>query len=367
MPNNNKKRIFTLPKLCQTLFLGMVLLLSISGLGYGQEVVNPHGKLLSGLDCSNCHRSDAWKPVKAHMDFNHANTSFKLIGKHALLSCQSCHLKLKFDEPQTTQSNCISCHVDIHQGKLGTNCMDCHNQSSFHLINGRAMHQRTGFPLTGAHAVISCESCHTTRRNGAFTALDPSCYSCHAQDFKNAKIIDHVANNFSTDCRKCHSTTGWGASTFDHAAVSGGFALLGAHKQLRCESCHTAPSFASKFPTKNDQDCYTCHTADYKRAHSGTGFPTTCTDCHNLNNWNGADFTAHDTKYFPIYSGTHKNTWTNCQTCHTNPGNYATFSCFNCHEHNKSTTDSRHSEVRGYQYISTACYSCHPTGRRGDD
>lgn len=442
MPARISLKLFSLLKCLLLLLTGAVILISLSNRGYAQEMVNPHGKLLPGLDCSACHRSDTWTPAKKHMNFNHATTSFKLIGKHALLTCQSCHIKLKFDEPKALNTDCASCHVDVHQGKLGTSCADCHNQNSFKLVNGVTIHQRTGFPLTGAHAVISCESCHKTRRNGAFTNLDPTCYSCHEQDYKNAKTVNHVANNFSTDCRSCHNTSGWGSSTFDHALVANGFALLGAHKQLRCVSCHNTPSFTPKFPAKSDQDCYTCHAADfqrahggsgfphtcsechtvnswddanfdhasvangfallgahkkltcsschdpstfkpifpatsdqdcytchkadYQRAHSGTGFSTTCTNCHNVNTWDGAEFTAHDSQFFPIYSGTHKNTWSTCQTCHTDPSNYKTFSCLNCHEHNKTTTDSHHTDVNGYQYLSTACYSCHPTGRSGD-
>ena len=488
---------------------------------FGQQVIkSPHGKLTIDIDCSACHRPNSWKPAKAKMNFDHKKmTGFALIGKHKMISCQSCHLDLRFDKPQVIPGNCGSCHVDVHQGKFGTNCISCHNQNSFHHVKGLAIHAKTGFPLTGAHQQLACQSCHQNDRNGAFTNLDTDCYSCHKKDYETAQSIDHVKQGFSTQCQQCHNTMGWGGAAFDHVTVSGGFALVGAHKQIRCESCHVVPSFANKFHTTNDQDCYSCHQSnfqeahggsnfphtclychnenswggaefdhakisngfellgshkklecsschvipsyqnkfqatndqdcyschqtDFQKAHSGSNFPTTCatchnvntwddaqfdhakvsngfqllgahktincsgchvipsykpkfdatsdqdcyschqsnyqtahgagsgisttcTDCHNVNTWGNVDFQQHDQQYFPIYSGAHKGIWESCQTCHTTKGNYASFSCLNCHAHAKTTMDQKHSEVSGYSYVSTACYSCHPNGHSGD-
>jgi hypothetical protein len=412
---------------------------------FGQQVIkSPHGKLTIDIDCSACHRPNSWKPAKAKMNFNHKKmTGFALIGKHKMISCQSCHLDLRFDKPQVMAGNCGSCHVDVHQGKFGTNCISCHNQTSFHSVKGLAIHAKTGFPLTGAHQQLACQSCHQNDRNGAFTNLDTDCYSCHKKDYETAQSIDHVKQGFSTQCQQCHNTMGWGGAAFDHVTVSGGFALVGAHKQIRCESCHLVPSFANKFHTTSDKDCYSCHQSNFQDAHGGSNFPHTCLNCHNENSWGGAEFdhakisngfellgshkklecsschiipsyqnkfqatsdqdcyschqtdfqkahgsgsgistnckdchnentwsdaefTAHDQQYFPIYSGAHKGTWENCQTCHTTNGNYASFSCLNCHAHAKTTMDQKHSEVSGYSYVSTACYSCHPNGHAGD-
>ena len=37
------------------------------------------------------------------------------------------------------------------------------------------------------------------------------------------------------------------------------------------------------FNPTSDQDCAECHQADYDDEHAGTGFPTTCLECHNTN------------------------------------------------------------------------------------
>jgi hypothetical protein len=93
-------------------------------------------------------------------------------------------------------------------------------------------------------------------------------------------------------------------------------------------------------------------------------FPTTCTDCHSQNAWTPSTFN-HDAMYFPIYSGKHEGEWTTCSECHTNSNNYSVFSCLGCHPHsNQSQTNADHNGVSGYQYLSSACYACHPDGEK---
>ena len=153
----------------------------------------------------------------------------------------------------------------------------------------------------------------------------------------------------------------WQGATFDHAAMASGYALLGAHEVLACESCHTTPSLEPLFQPTNNQDCATCHTADYETAHAGSGFPTTCATCHSDVSWD-ADMQDHDQLYFPIYSGDHRGEWSSCQTCHTAPENFQIFTCLTCHEHNQTKMDDVHRERQNYVYDSPACYSCHPDG-----
>ncbi|HOY04923.1 MAG TPA: hypothetical protein PLO67_05950, partial [Saprospiraceae bacterium] len=84
--------------------------------------------------------------------------------------------------------------------------------------------------------------------------------------------------------------------------------------------------------------------------------------CHTTSAWTPSNWN-HDQQYFPIYSGNHDGEWDDCIECHTTPNNYALFSCITCHEHsNQSQVNNDHDEVSGYQYTSTACYSCHPNG-----
>ncbi len=108
-----------------------------------------------------------------------------------------------------------------------------------------------------------------------------------------------------------------------------------------------------------------CHLDDYNNTddpdHQAAGFPTTCEDCHNTNDWEDAEF-DHDSMYFPIYSGRHEGEWDECADCHVVPADYGVFECIFCHEHNQPDTDEEHEDVGGYVYESQACYNCHPNG-----
>lgn len=343
--------------------LGLVASLAASsvlwpGLSTGQPK-NPHGDFKE--ECGLCHSSDGWTPAKISPAFDHAKFGFSLEGSHAAASCRSCHASLEFSQEKT---QCVSCHQDVHRGELGTECAHCHTARSF--LERTTMvraHQLTRFPLTGYHATLDCESCHPLAASGhlRFVGTEADCYACHLDDYQSAKVPDHVAGDFSKDCQLCHGPTSWSPARFDHDKTA--FSLTGAHRRIPCESCHGDGVYAGKSTA-----CASCHQADYEATtnppHAGTGFSTDCQSCHGTERWEGAQF-DHDGPYFPIYSGPHAGRWADCTTCHTNPANYAQFTCLSCHPHSDQVaTDGHHQEISGYRYDSQACYSCHPQGRR---
>ena len=124
--------------------------------------------------------------------------------------------------------------------------------------------------------------------------------------------------------------------------------------------CHVGGRFAG-----TPADCYSCHTTVYRTVtnpnHVGAGFPTSCQTCHTTTAWTGATFNHQ----FPIYAGKHrKGVWNTCNDCHVNQSNYRVFECINCHEHNRTSMDDKHKNLRGYAYNSITCYSCHANGRK---
>jgi hypothetical protein len=252
------------------------------------------------------------------------------------------------DFQKTTNPNHVS-------GGFPTDCSICHSTISW--ANATFNHALSGFPLTGAHATLQCQSCHA---NGQFTNLSTACVSCHLKDFQNTNNPNHTAAGFPQQCQVCHSTTAWIPASFNHNTT--GFPLTGAHATVPCASCHINGQYAGT-PTA----CYSCHQKDYQGTtdpnHVAAAFPTTCTLCHNTTSWAGATFNH---TWFPIYSGTHAGVWSTCGTCHINASNYAAFSCINCHTHSQSNTDPHHTDVSGYVYNATSCYSCHPSGQGGN-
>jgi len=322
-----------------------------------QSTTNPN-HVASGFPqtCESCHNTAAWIPAS----FDHSKTGFPLTGAHATTPCASCHINNNYN---LTNTACSSCHLKDFQATTNpnhaaagfpTDCSICHTTTSW--AGATFDHSKTGFPLTGAHINTPCQSCHV---NNNFNLTSTLCVSCHLKDFQGTTNPNHVSAGFPQQCEVCHNTAAWIPASFDHNKTA--FPLTGAHTKVACNSCHINGQFAGT-PT----DCYSCHKPDYLGTtnpnHPAAGFPTTCALCHNTTSWAGATFNH---TWFPIYSGTHAGKWTTCGDCHTNPSNYAVFSCITCHQHDRANTDPNHTDVRNYVYSPTSCYSCHPTGQGG--
>jgi hypothetical protein len=305
------------------------------------------------LDCTQCHSTTAWSPAT----FDHNQTQFPLTGAHLTLECIACHANGYTGTP----TDCYSCHQQDFNSVTDPNhvannfnhdCTQCHTTTAW--SPATFDHNQTQFPLTGAHLTLECIACHA---NG-YTGTPTDCYSCHQQDYNSVTDPNHVTNNFNHDCTQCHTTTAWSPATFDHNQTQ--FPLTGSHAMLPCLACH-----ANGY-TGTPTDCYSCHQQEYNNTtnpnHLAAGFPTNCESCHNTIVWTQTNW-DHDTQYFPIYSGRHNNRWNVCADCHVDPTNYQVFECIFCHPHDdQQETNGHHQGVPGYQYLSTACYSCHPTG-----
>jgi hypothetical protein len=313
-----------------------------------------------GADCEGCHTIRGWDSIKRNVS-GHTNR-FPLLGAHVALECESCHTSAAVGQFRGLRTDCDSCHhndylnaesVDHVAAGFSLNCELCHGMDGW---LSRFNHGGvTGFALSGAHMLLDCRDCHT---NLVFEVTPADCYACHVEEYNNTTDPGHSAAGFSQDCSQCHTASTWVNAFFDHNGTQ--FPLTGAHVQLDCQACHSSGQYAGLA-----FDCYACHSGDYNNttdpAHIAAGFPQDCSQCHTTSGWGGAEFTHPD---FPIYTGTHSREWTACSDCHTNPGNYAVFTCVSCHS--KEETDGQHHDVTGYVYNSSSCYSCHPTGR-GED
>ena len=319
---------------------------------------NPHGSFKG--ECSLCHGERGWKPARISRKFDHAKFGFALRGAHAAAECRACHESLEFS---AAPAPCASCHEDVHRGELGPDCARCHTPRSFiDRIGMVRAHRLTRFPLQGAHASVDCEGCHRPEPSGhmRFGGIDAQCVSCHLRDYQATANPVHATAGFTLECRTCHTMMTWRPARFDHAGTR--FPLTGAHRPLPCASCHVGNVY-----TGLDPACVSCHQDDYDGttdpAHATSGFPTTCADCHGTSTWDNGRFVQHDPLYFPIYSGAHRGRWSACSTCHTVAGDFSVFTCLSCHPHDdQGRTDAAHAGESGYQYSSTACYSCHPRG-----
>jgi nitrate/TMAO reductase-like tetraheme cytochrome c subunit len=178
-------------------------------------------------------------------------------------------------------------------------------------------------------------------------------------DFNAAQNPGHIENNFSMECLDCHNNNSWEPADFDHSNTQ--FTLNGAHIGVSCAGCHFG-----NYTIQLSAACFSCHEQNFNEVmdpnHNSNNFDHNCLLCHTTNAWEPANW-DHDTQYFPIYSGEHREEWNACSDCHLSPSNYSQFECINCHEHNREEMDNKHDEEQGYEYLSIRCYECHPDGR----
>ncbi len=329
----------------------------------------------SQKECVSCHSEHngenfvltRWDPSPAK--FDHSKTGYVLEGKHAGLECAKCHTAqhISAEAKRELASKdlghtylgvsraCVTCHEDKHNGRLGPNCQQCHN---FNQWKGVKMerefdHSRTRYPLTGLHAEVTCQKCHTPGADGqpkyVGLAFD-RCSACHA---------DPHRATMAGSCDSCHRTSGWKQvatqvlnTRFDHSKTK--YPLLGKHLSVRCDACHTGADFKRPIAFAK---CTDCHKPDphggqfVKRADKGE-----CSACHNVEGFKPSLFTVkeHATSTYPLQG---KHASVKCELCHTPAGRATLYKikfakCSDCHK------DEHQRQFAGAPYFN-ACEKCH--------
>lgn len=282
----------------------------------------------NGTECGSCHSNERWTPAT----FDHlAVSNFGLVGGHNGLTCQACH---RADDHKDLQaSTCQSCHGDddVHQGRFGNSCNDCHSVNSW---SARSFDHagETGFPLPPGHGTLACAACH---KNALNDPLPRDCGTCHQDS-------DPHRGQLGTECENCHVATEWsGKLWFDHDITS--FPLIGEHANVACGDCHESAAFRDAEPL-----CTSCHLDD--DPHLG-GLGTQCENCHNPASWHAWLFDHDNDTRFPL-TGAHVSI--TCNACHLAGGDQPdgpAQQCVSCHRR-----DDRHNGRFGDQ-----CDTCHST------
>lgn len=212
-------------------------------------------------NCENCHTVEGFRPASFGLEA-HQETAFPLRGAHRAVPCLACHQTASggwaMEKPH---GSCVACHEDPHRGGMegfagDRGCVACHDASTWR--GALFDHDRTPFPLTGAHARQACAECHQPAdyRHGK-----TDCASCH-KDPHLGQFADRVlAGTDRIDCASCHVTVDWLAEKFDHETDSR-FPLRGGHAHVACDRCHrpqdpAQPGLLVFKPI--DIHCATCH------------------------------------------------------------------------------------------------------------
>ncbi len=270
-----------------------------------------HQGTLSSNNCLDCHNTEAWRPAPL---FSHETAKFKLAGAHQKVNCEKCHAKELIDNKNFQKftglkfNNCSDCHSDLHKGKFGANCIECHTHQSFAAVKNLNSfnHALTNFHLIGKHKTVTCNQCHT---KGIRTKLQhDNCFDCHSDFHKG----DFIKDERIEDCSKCHNEYGFVPSHFtieQHNTLE--FKLTGGHFAVPCNECHFVDS-KWKFKFQNNE-CESCHSNIHK---SFSIFDNrneiNCETCHTTERWSLISFDHSKTKFQLI--GKHINT--SCAKCH---------------------------------------------------
>lgn len=293
-----------------------------------------------GGNCEACHSEESFSKITPTRAFNHSVTGYILEGKHKEINCKKCHDKTvgnagSFQEFSNKKDiQCITCHEDIHEGKLGEDCKSCHNQNSFLLKNksftGKFDHDKTSYPLKGKHQNVDCRTCH--KKDLTDPLPHNTCMNCHSD--KHNGDFDTKKDKYP-DCATCHSVDGFAPSKFTiEQHNTSKFKLDGAHLAQPCFVCHLTDK---KWVFRNlGSNCVDCH----KDIHAETldkkfYGKQSCSSCHTTNSWSGINFDHKQTNYALV--GKHQNV--QCRDCHK-----------------KASLSSLTPQFRG---ISTQCNSCH--------
>jgi hypothetical protein len=313
----------------------------------------------SSQECVRCHSDHngltfpliKWDPNK----FNHKETGYVLEGKHAGLACNKCHLLDRIPAAERTSikkkdlsktflgmaQTCLTCHKDFHEGRLGQNCLQCHNYTDWKDTSGKFDHAKTRYPLTGLHQQVKCEKCHTAGADGAprYKGLPfGKCDDCHTDP--------HKGSFGEKSCQSCHNTGGWKrvsssglSNTFDHSKTK--FPLLGKHATVDCLLCHANGDFKKELSFAK---CIDCHKDEHNGQFAKREGGIECANCHTVDNWKPSlfDLKAHAKTDYPLVDGHAK---LKCDQCHIPKGKDTVFKvkfdrCTNCHmdEHNDQFT-----------------------------
>lgn len=150
------------------------------------SVLGPSG---TPLGCETCHSTKQWKDLSR---FDHAKTSFPLLGSHRAVACADCHkppnMELTLIHVQFAKApkTCAECHENPHSTQFGSrasDCAACHNTNKWRpsLFN----HDTTKFPLKGGHEGVACSACHTLKKQVEgnsvlfYKPTPTTCSDCH--------------------------------------------------------------------------------------------------------------------------------------------------------------------------------------------
>jgi hypothetical protein len=310
-----------------------------------------HSSLDGALDCVNCHEGGFGVPDK------------KCLGchEHHVLRDRIKAGKGFHADPEIKAKNCKQCHAEhIPEGgpKIGRK-----TTVDWRPFGGKRNfeHQRTGWPLEGAHRFQECEACHTkkykTTQTTSFLGLRSECTTCHGKGMRPGLKGFENPHEFTdakmTECTICHTfdnrkVPNIGATKFDHDKTA--FPLTGNHQRNACTLCHKDIK-TFKLKDKDFSDCKACHKDSHRSVISAS---RKCQQCHSTKTkFQSTKFDHGKETHFALHGRHAKN---QCADCHKVDGG---------NEKPKMVCSGCHKDIHRGRFGKEGCDGCHPDGGPG--
>jgi hypothetical protein len=266
------------------------------------------------------------------------------------------------------EETCALCHDRGDRSRQTALCLDCHKETASDITKKTGLHGRmkniataqckachrehlgraadivkfdrtvfdhagTDFDLEGAHRGLACVSCH--QKGKKLRDASSTCGACH-------KDVDLHRGKLGEKCGACHSSSSWSGARFNHDKTD--FALLGTHRDVRCNACHFGEKYDGT-PTR----CVACHMPD--DVHRGSRGDN-CAECHTQTNWKTNKFDHGKETGFSLLG---RHNALECGSCHKT-GKFddeIPNKCIGCHR-----ADDSHAGRFGED-----CTSCHGNDR----
>ncbi len=341
--------------------------LSRTYLGLSQETClschrDEHEGQFAVGSCRDCHSMSVWSPV---VGFDHRKTDYPLTGRHSTVPCTDCHRPLGGEVVEEGDPSlkfvglafgqCADCHRDPHQSRLGASCDRCHSTDSWDQYRRSEFdHDRTRYPLLGAHRRVACARCHPAGRSFRVARFGV-CSDCHSDTHLGqfANRPDGIA------CEGCHSLDSFSPATFPLAAhQQTAFPLEGGHLAVACNGCHQAvpPSEIARVfgrparPVRSSASragtiqfrysstrCLDCHQDPHRSEVDRFVNASGCPACHTVESWHQSVF-DHKLSSFSL------------------EGRHQTVACLACHPRIDQGTAGERIQLKG---LATTCAGCH--------
>ena len=342
-----------------------------------------HGRIDGALAqrCAHCHSehhgetfsivnraSFARAGVRDPREFDHRLVGWLMDGRHLELDCAKCHVNA--DAPVLPKgglryggldSNCASCHEDVHEGQLSAvSCASCHGQLGWNKLHseGHAEH----LALVGGHGDVDCRSCHAEGTQHSLEAMGGAtkqgaartCAECHssphAREFSQgaAGLAGFDEQRGCVACHEAEHTTfrqpGLAVTPEQHALT--GYPLVAPHAEAACADCHDPAfeEFEARYPGRGAEQCSACH-ADVHGGQFATGTfaGSECTACHDRLSFEPHAFTIEK----------------HARTALALEGRHLEAKCEDCHAR------ASEAEPRMFHGTGSKCSDCHADAHAG--